>query len=220
MSEFGQSRGKCSKIGHGRSFAHCKTLSEIAKLIIKAAESTPEGMMNLKRLKIARLGYILISVLFYIAGFYCILSYRLSPEEAAISSGIVLIVYGIIKIIGYASKDIYSLAFQYDFACGALLIVLGVIVLFAYVRFFEYLSPGLGVLILLDSLLSIQTSIDAQKFGIRQWHVILAASIVAGTFGVLQIVAGSHLTAGLALLAEGFLRQSVVLYTVPPAHHA
>ena len=176
--------------------------------------------MNLKRLKIARLGYILISVLFYIAGFYCILSYRLSPEEAAISSGIVLIVYGIIKIIGYASKDIYSLAFQYDFACGALLIVLGVIVLFAYVRFFEYLSPGLGVLILLDSLLSIQTSIDAQKFGIRQWHVILAASIVAGTFGVLQIVAGSHLTAGLALLAEGFLRQSVVLYTVPPAHHA
>lgn len=179
-----------------------------------------EGMMKLKRLKFARLGYILISVLFYIAGFYCILSHRLNPGEAAISSGIILIVYGIIKIIGYVSKDLYSLAFQYDFACGTLLIVLGLIVLFAYVRFFAYLAPGLGVLILLDSLLSIQTSIDAQKFGIRQWHVILAASIVAGTFGVLQIVAGSHLTAGLALLAEGFLRQSVVLYTVPPVHHA
>ena len=177
-------------------------------------------MINLKRLRFARLGYILISVLFYIAGFFCILSYRLNPGESAISSGIILIVYGIIKIIGYVSKDIYGLAFQFDFACGALLIVLGLILLFTYVRFFGYLAPSLGILILLDSLLSIQTSIDARKFGIRQWNVILMASIVAGTFGVLQIVAGSHLTAGLALLAEGFLRQSVVLFTVPPVHHA
>lgn len=176
--------------------------------------------MNLKRLRFAQYGYILISVLFYIAGFYCILSHRLSPEKSSIFSGIILIAYGIIKIIGYVSKDIYSLAFQYDFACGTLLIVLGLIVLLVYTRFFEYLSPGLGVLILLDSLLSIQTSIDARKFGICQWYVILAASLVAGTFGVIQIVIGSHLTAGLALLAEGLLRQCVVLFTVPPAHHA
>jgi uncharacterized membrane protein HdeD (DUF308 family) len=189
-------------------------------VMIKAAETVQKEMMNLKQLRFARLGYILISILFYIAGLYCILSHRLGSVESAIISGIILIVYGIIKIIGYVSKDIYSLAFQYDFACGTLLIVLGIIVLFVYARFFEYLSPGLGVLILLDSLLSIQTSIDAQKFGIRQWHVILAASLVAGTFGVIQIVIGSHLTAGLALLAEGFLRMCVVLYTVPSARHA
>lgn len=184
------------------------------------AEAAQKEMMKLKRLKFARFGYILISVLFYITGLYCILSHRLVSEKSAIISGIILIAYGIIKITGYVSKDLYSLAFQYDFACGTLLIVLGLIVLFVYAKFFKYLSPGLGVLILLDSLLSIQTSIDARKFGIRQWQVILAASLVAGTFGVIQIVIGSNLTSGLALLAEGFLRQCVVLYTVSPAHHA
>ncbi|MFQ9732082.1 MAG: hypothetical protein ACLT8X_11075 [Mediterraneibacter faecis] len=37
--------------------------------------------------------------------------------------------YGIIKMIGYFSKDLYCLAFQYDLACGIFLIILGVVAL-------------------------------------------------------------------------------------------
>lgn len=43
-----------------------------------------------------------------------------SPMSVCIGSGIILIAYGIIKIIGYCSDDLYNLAFQHDLACGLL----------------------------------------------------------------------------------------------------
>ena len=58
--------------------------------------------------------------------------------------------YGIIKIIGYFSKDLYCLAFQYDFACGVFLIVLGMIVLCIKNYKDGYLLAGLGIFILLE----------------------------------------------------------------------
>ena len=38
-----------------------------------------------------------------------------------------LIVYGLIKILGYFSRDIYCLAFQFDLAFGVLLAAVGII---------------------------------------------------------------------------------------------
>ena len=52
-----------------------------------------------------------------------------SPMVVCICSGIILIAYGIVKIIGYCSEDLYNLAFQHDLACGVFLIVVGVITL-------------------------------------------------------------------------------------------
>ena len=127
----------------------------------------------LRQLKFARAGYIVISILFYLAGFISILSPDISKKAAVITGGIILIVYGIIKMIGYLSKDLYCLAFQYDFACGLFLIVLGIVVLAINTRYSGHLLSGLGILILLDSLLCIQTSIDAKKFGLSAWPMIL-----------------------------------------------
>ena len=95
-------------------------------------------------------------------------------------SGIVLIAYGVIKIIGYFSKDLYCLAFQYDLASGLFLIVFGVVALVRSQQIIPHLSMGLGALILLDSLLSVQMSKDAKRFGLETWYVVLTAAIVAG----------------------------------------
>lgn len=83
----------------------------------------------MKKLKMARAGYLLMSAVFYISGALYMILPDVSPLGICITSGIVLIVYGIIKIIGYFSKDLYCLAFQYDLACGLFLMVLGTIVL-------------------------------------------------------------------------------------------
>ena len=168
----------------------------------------------LRQLKFARAGYIVISILFYLAGFISILSPDISKKAAVITGGIILIVYGIIKMIGYLSKDLYCLAFQYDFACGLFLIVLGIVVLAINTRYSGHLLSGLGILILLDSLLCIQTSIDAKKFGLSAWPMILIISIVAGTLGVILLVTNQQMAAGAALLAEGFMRQYIVQCTV------
>lgn len=168
----------------------------------------------MKQIKIARAGYILISVLFYISGIGCLIVPDISPKAAAMAAGIILIVYGIIKITGYLSHDLYCLAFQYDFACGLFLIVLGIVVLAIGSKFNGSLLSGLGFLILMDSLLGIQTSMDAKKFGLAKWSVILASSILSGTLGVVLIVMNTQMIAGCSLLAEGVMRQYIVQCTV------
>lgn len=174
----------------------------------------------MKQQKLAKAGYLVISVVFYIAGITYMLIRDVSPRAICHISGIILMACGIIKIIGYFSKDLYCLAFQYDLACGLFLIVFGIIALVRSQQIIPHLSVGLGTLILLDSLLSIQMSRDAKQFGLETWHVILIAAIVAGVFGGVVIISpfhttlGQHVAAGCALLAQGFKSHCVVHYTV------
>lgn len=180
-----------------------------------------KGGDNLKQLKFAKTGYILISILFYLSGILCLIIPDISGKAVAIAGGIILIAYGIIKITGYLSKDLYCLAFQYDLACGIFLLVLGTVVLAVNQRFKGYLLPGIGVLILLDSLLCIQTSMDAKRFGLSSWPVILTLSILSGALGAVLIVANTQMIAGCSLLAEGVMRHYIVHCTVylSPDYH-
>lgn len=180
-----------------------------------------KGDDNLNQIKFARTGYILISILFYLSGILCLIIPDISGKAIAIAGGIILIAYGIIKITGYLSKDLYCLAFQYDLACGIFLLVLGIVVLAVNQRFKGYLLPGVGVLILLDSLLCIQTSMDAKRFGLSSWPVILALSILSGVFGAVLLVTNTQMIAGCSLLAEGVMRHYIVHCTVylSPDYH-
>lgn len=171
-------------------------------------------MITTKQLKIARNGYILISVVFYITGLLCLILPDIMTKNAVLAGGIILIVYGIIKIIGYFSRDLYCLAFQYDFACGLFLIILGIFVLCMNTRYRGNFLEGLGLLILLDSLLGIQTTMEARKFGLPSWPMILAISLLSGAAGVILFLFKSKTAAGCALLAEGVMRQYIVQCTV------
>lgn len=173
-------------------------------------------MTAVKQIKFAKDGYILISILFYLSGALCLMIPDINGKTAAIAGGIVLIVYGIIKMIGYFSKDLFCLAFQHDFACGVFLIILGTVVLTAAQKFKGHLLSGVGVLILLDSLLCIQTSIDAKRFGLSSWPAMLALSILSGTLGAALIVTNTQEAAGCSLLAEGLMRHYLVHCTVCP----
>ncbi|MDD6043225.1 MAG: DUF308 domain-containing protein [Eubacteriaceae bacterium] len=169
----------------------------------------------MKQLKIAKNGYILISVIFYITGLSCIFRSDLVSENAELIAGIILIAYGVIKIIGYFSKDLYCLAFQYDFACGIFLIALGVIALCIMGKYSgPNLLADLGILILLDSLLSIQTSLDARNFGLETWRWILFLSVLSGALGAVLLIRNTMIVAGYALLAEGGMRHYIVHCTV------
>lgn len=167
------------------------------------------------QLKIAKSGYILISVVFYISGLLCIFFPEVIMKNSDTAAGIILIAYGIIKIIGYFSRDLYCLAFQYDFACGIFLMFLGVIILCMTGRFdTAYLLAAMGTLILMDSLLSAQTSLDSRRFGLSSWKIILLFSAVSGFFGVLLIIRDTVQAAGFALMAEGAMRHYIVHCTV------
>lgn len=178
-------------------------------------------MISLKQIKIACTGYILISIVFYITGFLCIALPDFIQSHGRILAGIILITYGIIKMIAYFSKDLYCLAFQYDFACGIFLIILGIATLCIGKRFkASSFLTALGILTLLDSLLSIQTALDSQRFGLSSWKYILLLSMVSGTLGVIVILKNTLFFAGCALLAEGGMRHYIVRHTAQlPDYH-
>ena len=145
----------------------------------------------MKKIRMARDGYVLISIIFYIVGIVCMTIPSISP-----------------------------LVLQYDLACGIFLIVLGVIVLGCNLRIRSYLSPGLGLLILLDAVLKVQTAKDAKVFGLEIWKWILTLSIIVATFGILIIIKPfqesqiSHVIIGCGFFAEGLMNHLTVKETV------
>ena len=177
-------------------------------------------MISIVRIRIAKIGYFVISVLLCALGSVLILYPELSAALLCRSLGVLLGVYGVIKLIGYFSKDLYRLAFQFDLAGGILFVVLGIILAVRPYSTLSILFPLTGVLILADGLLKIQISMDARAFGLRNWWLILAFAILAGFFGLLLIVQPEKfgnfavILFGISLLADGLLGFCVALCAV------
>ncbi|MCI9214051.1 MAG: DUF308 domain-containing protein [Oscillospiraceae bacterium] len=171
-------------------------------------------------MRAAKTGYVVMSIVFCVVGVLFIAL----PARSAVMIGRVLgaamAAFGVVKLVGYFSRDLYRLAFQYDLEFGILLIALGVIVLLRTNGVMDFICIAAGVSILADGLFKIQIAIDARRFGIRDWWLILLLAVVTGGVGLLLVFrpweSVQVLTAllGAALLAEGVLNLCVALSTV------
>lgn len=177
-------------------------------------------MSSNKRVRAAKIGYIMLSALTGGLGVILIVDPGRSPVPLCRVCGVLLILFGAVRIFGYCSHDLSQLAFQYDLAVGVLLIAIGAVFLIRTRIMIHTAAVLLGVYILADGLLKIQTAIDARAFGVRQWSLILAAAIAAGVFGFLLVFRPSGSAAammpllGIALLAESVLNLITVLAAV------
>ena len=178
----------------------------------------------MKKLQFARSGYIGISCIFYAAAVIYLLFPGLPPMALSCFSGAILIAYGMIKLVGFFSEDLYCLAFRYDMAFGLLLMVVGVLLLIKNISVAQYLTPGLGWMALLDSVFHIQMAKEAQDFGIKSWKLVLGLSIAAGILSVLLIIRGfpspqaTRILTCIVLLACGAINHYIVRIMVyfPP----
>jgi len=174
----------------------------------------------MKKLQFARSGYILISCIFYVTAVVNLIFPHLSPMALSCFGGVILILYGVIKLVGFFSEDLYCLAFRYDLAWGLLIMVIGVLLLVKNVSVAQYLAPGLGWMALLDNLFHIQMAKEARDFGMEEWKLILGLSIAAGVLSVLLIIQGfpgpqaTHILACVVLLAAGAINHCIVKMTV------
>ena len=80
-------------------------------------------MRSTKAIRIAKISYIILSSLFIVLGVGLIALRDLSVSLIGIAAGVMLIAFGIVKLIGYFSKDLYRLAFQFDLSLGLMLAV-------------------------------------------------------------------------------------------------
>ena len=177
-------------------------------------------MRSVAPMKTAKIGYIAVSVLFCIAGILFIVLPEISTKIVGIEIGIAAIVFGIVKLIGYFSKDLYRLAFQFDLEFGILMVVLGTIVLFHPKNVMAFIAAAFGIAILFDGLFKIRIALDSKRFGIKDWWLILSLAIIAGIIGVALVFDSAFgagvltILMGVSFLSEGILNLYTVIRTV------
>ena len=182
-------------------------------------------MRSVLPMKAAKIGYIVLSVLYCVLGILLFAMPDLSLTAIGIILGIGMIVFSIVKIIGYFSKDLFRLAFQYDLAFGGLLIALGIIVLINPEHLISFFCIVIGIAVLCDGLFKIQIAIDSKPFGIRTWWLILLFAVITVAAGVLLIIrpaqAARMLTVflGISVFADGILNLIVAVFTVKIIDH-
>ena len=175
---------------------------------------------NILPIRLAKTGYIVISAALCALGLLMALLPAFSVTLAGRLLGAMMLVFGAIKIVGYCSKDLYRLAFQYDLAFGIVLLPLGLFVLLHPERAISFFYIVLGVLILADGMFKLQMALDARAFGLEKWPLIFALSLLAGVVGCVLVFhpAASAQVAtalvGVALLSEGALNLSVALSAI------
>lgn len=173
-----------------------------------------------KRIQAAKLGYILLSVALCALGGVLIAVPDFSAALLCRLVGVTMLLFGAVKIIGYCSKDLYRLAFQYDLAFGILLIALGGILLFRPDTMVQIICIIMGVCVLADALLKIQISIDSKAFGLEKWWLILVTAILTGVAGFLLVLRPMEsaravmILLGVTLITEGLLNLTTILTAV------
>ena len=171
-------------------------------------------------MRVAKVGYIVMSAVFCAVGLIFIIRPDVSAGFLGYLLGTAMIVFGAIKIVGYFSKDLFRLAFQYDLEFGVILIVLGVIVLAKPLDVLNFVFIATGIATLADSMFKLRIATDARKFGIDAWWTIFAFAVLTGVIGILLVIrpweSARILTAllGISLLSEWILNLCVAISTV------
>lgn len=182
-------------------------------------------MRSTSMIRAAKLGYIVLSAVFCALGIWMIVQPGSSAAQLSRLLGILLIAFGIVKMIGYYSRDLYRLAFQHDLALGILTIAMGLLIALRPGWALNLLCLLLGIEVVTDGLFKLQTSLDARRFGLETWWLILAFAVVAGGLGVALVVApingGQALVKllGASLVADGVLNLCVALCAVKIIAH-
>ena len=170
--------------------------------------------------RMAKAGYIAISVLFCVGGLLLFFYPYTTATALCYLGGGLLILGGAVKLAGYFSRDLYRLAFQFDLAYGLLLMALGLIMVFRPQGVITLLHFLIGVVLLSDGLFKIQTALDARQFGLSWWPWIAGIAVLTIVCGVVLIInpfKGAAILAafmGVGLLAEGILNLCVAVWAV------
>ena len=182
-------------------------------------------MRSVAPMKTAKIGYIVMSVLFCVLGVVLLFTPDVSALWIGRLLGIGLILFGAIKLVGYFSRDLFRLAFQYDLAFGLLLMVLGIVTLSHPGDALSFLCVMFGIPVLADGLFKIQVAVEAKRFGIGQWWLVLLLAVLTGVIGLLLVLRPAEgaqvmvMLMGASLLLDGALNLSVALCAVKVVDH-
>lgn len=174
----------------------------------------------MKRLRAVKTSYCILSGCIAALGLIFLIWPQLSLSVMCRISGCVLLAGGITKVVSYFTKDLYQLAFQFDLALGIASLIFGFVMIFRTGYAIEFLAGLIGVFMLIDAVFKIQTAIEANRFGIERWWMILVIALIVAVIGALLLIQPFRATGvitrliGLNLCLDGILNLYVVQSTV------
>ncbi|MCM1335998.1 MAG: DUF308 domain-containing protein [Bacteroides sp.] len=166
-----------------------------------------------------------------LSAFFCLLGLLMivDPESAASVLrpilGITLILFGAARLAGYFSRDLFRLAFEYDFSFGVLLVVLGIAVLLRSEGVIGFLRVLIGIVSLSDGIFKLRIATDAKRFGIKGWWVIAGFSAVTAAVGAFLLIEPERgvnaliVHMGIELFLAGLLNLTTILLSVKIARN-
>ena len=169
---------------------------------------------------LAKYGYLVISGLMAALGVTMVSHPEFSMETRCLWGGGILLAFGVVKLIGYCSKDLYRLAFQHDLASGLTMISFSIIIFFRSERAVHLVILLLGIVIMADAYAKVQIAFDSREFGIRKWVWIMLAAVVTGVIGFILVFRESVggvipvRLMGVTLIAEAILNCTTILIAV------
>ena len=182
-------------------------------------------MRSVTPMRVAKIGYIIMSVLLCVFGVLLIAVPDISLSVIGIVCGALFIVFGLVRLVGYFSKDLYRLAFQYDLAFGLLMIALGIIMLLSPESLMNFICIALGLSIFADGLFKVQIAIDSKRFGLSTWWLIMALAVITVVVGIVLVARPSDssrvliVLMGVSMLCEGLLDLGTVITAVKIIKH-
>lgn len=180
---------------------------------------------NVVPMKVAKFGCIALSVVSCGAGIALIAFPAPSARTITVCLGAIMVLFGVIRLVGYFSGDLFRLAFQYDFQFGILLIIMGIITLLRPDGMMNFLCVCMGICTLADCLFRTRTALEAKRFGIRTWWMTMVMAVITGLIGLvlafrpstaLEVVA---IWLGVCLLSDGILNLSVAISLIKIIDH-
>lgn len=170
--------------------------------------------------KKAKYLHITLALCMVLLGLFMIIWPTVSATTIAYIFGVVTLITGIIKIMSYFSKDIYNLAFQFDLALGVFYCVISLVLLFHPSDIVAVLPIVLGIAILIDGTLKLQTALDARSFGLTKWWFIILLAVATSIMGIFLMIKPFDAAAilmilmGITLVIDGIQNLCVTIYTV------
>ena len=182
-------------------------------------------MRSVFPMRVAKLGYIILSVGFCVLGIALISMPDLSTAMLTRVCCAAFLLFGCVKLLGYYSKDLFRLAFQFDFEFGVLMLILGLLLLL-HPGTLPYLLPiAFGVALIGEGLFKIRISIDAKRFGIRSWWFCSLLAVITALCGAGLVLDSGRpwvqlmRLLGLSFCCEGLLSLVTVLTMVKIVYH-
>ena len=134
------------------------------------------------------------STLFIITGLYIVIGLIMLISPVIITNlicyliGVLCLILGGIGIYAYISSEVYGPLSYAILVISIAIIVLGIFVIVDPKNFVSTIPLIAGIILVIDGFTKLQSSSSLRRYNYKNWWVVLIASLLIFSFGILLIV--------------------------------